>query len=60
MIKCLTIVDDATHEAVAVVPERAIGGEPLTRILDRLRFERGLPRVATQDAPLLSKVVPIC
>ncbi len=26
VIKCLMIVDDATHESVAVVPERAIGG----------------------------------
>ncbi len=25
-IKCLTIMDDATHEAVAIVPERAISG----------------------------------
>ena len=49
VIKCLTVVDDATHEAVAVVPERAIGGEPLTRILDQLWFERGLPRVIRTD-----------
>ena len=25
-IKCLTIVDDAMHESVAIVPERTIGG----------------------------------
>jgi putative transposase len=49
VIKCLTVVDDATHEAVAVVPERAIGGEMLTRILDRLGFERGLPRMIRTD-----------
>ena len=49
VIKCLTVVDDATHEAVAVIPERAIGGEQLTRILDRLWFERGLPRVIRTD-----------
>jgi len=49
VIKCLTVVDDATHEAVAVVPERAIGGELLTRILARLGFERGLPRVIRTD-----------
>ena len=49
VIKCLTVVDDATHEAVAVVPERAISGEPLTRILDRLWLERGLPRVIRTD-----------
>lgn len=28
-IKCLAIVDDATHEAIAVVPEHSIGGEHL-------------------------------
>jgi hypothetical protein len=28
---------------VAIVPERAIGGQPLTRILDRLAIHRGLP-----------------
>ena len=35
VIKCLTVVDDATHEAVAIVLERAIGGHALTCILDR-------------------------
>lgn len=41
VIKCLTIIDDATHEAVAIVPERAIGGVHLTRILDQLATTRG-------------------
>ena len=49
VIKCLTVVDDGTHEAVAVVPERAISGEVLTRILDRLWFERSLPRIIRTD-----------
>ena len=49
VIKSLTIVDDATHEAVAIVPERAIGGQMLTRILDRLSLSRGLPRVIRTD-----------
>jgi len=48
-IKCLTIVDDATHESVAIVPERAIGGQLLTRILDRLAVTRGLPQVIRTD-----------
>ncbi len=34
VVKCLTMVDDATHKAVAVLPERAISGEVLTRQLD--------------------------
>lgn len=48
-LKCLTIVDDATHESVAIVPERAIGGHHLTRILDRLGYQRGLPKVIRTD-----------
>jgi putative transposase len=49
VIKCLTVVDDATHEAVAIVPERAIGGEMLVRIMDRLCRERGYPQVIRTD-----------
>jgi len=49
VLKCLTIVDDATTEAVAVVPARSLGGIPVTRILDRLAAERGLPAVLRTD-----------
>lgn len=49
VIKSLTIVDDATHEAVAIVPERAISGMVLTRILDRLAVTRGLPQAIRTD-----------
>jgi transposase InsO family protein len=49
IIKCLTIVDDATHESVAVAPERAIGGLTVTRLLDRLASTRGLPRTIRTD-----------
>jgi transposase InsO family protein len=49
VIKCLTIVDDATHESVDIVPERAIGGLTVTRILDRLAMTRGLPRIIRTD-----------
>jgi putative transposase len=48
-VKCLTIVDDATHEAVAVEPERAIAGVTVTRILDRLAATRGLPQTIRTD-----------
>ena len=44
VIKCLSIVDDATHESVAIVPEPAIGGHSLTRIPDQLRAIRGRPK----------------
>lgn len=49
VIKSLTIVDDATHEAVAIVPERAIGGMQLTRVLDQLAKTRGLPKAIRTD-----------
>jgi transposase InsO family protein len=49
VLKCLTIVDDATHEAVAIVPERAISGYALTRMLDRLKHTRGLPQDIRTD-----------
>ena len=45
VVKCPTIVDGATTEAVAIVPARALGGLPVTRVLDRLAYERGLPRI---------------
>lgn len=49
VIKCLTVVDDGTHEAVAIVPERAISSHGVARILDRLALTRGLPRVIRTD-----------
>jgi len=48
-ITCLTIVDDATHESVAIVPERAISGQHVTRVLERLAATRGLPQVIRTD-----------
>ena len=48
-IKCLTIVDDSTHEMVAIVPEQAINGQYVTRILDHLAATRGLPQVIGTD-----------
>lgn len=49
VLKCLTVVDDATNESVALVVERAIGGEMLTRILDRICQERSYPQVIRTD-----------
>ena len=49
VIKALTVVDDATHEAVTIVPDTAISGAYLTRILDRLKHERSLPKVIRTD-----------
>jgi putative transposase len=48
-LKCLAIVDDATHEAVAVMPEHTIGGDHLTRIMDGICSQRGKPRMIRTD-----------
>ena len=48
-LKILGIVDDGTHEAVAVHPEHAIGGEHLVRVLERICASRGYPRIIRTD-----------
>lgn len=48
-MKCLVIVDDATHEPVAIDVERAISGHGVSRVLDRLALTRGLPKVLRTD-----------
>lgn len=48
-IKCLAIVDDATHEAVVIEVERAISGHGVVRVLNRLALSRGLPEVIRSD-----------
>ena len=49
VLKCLTVVDDATHEAVAVEVERAISGHGVARVMDRLALSRGLPKIIRSD-----------
>ena len=49
VIKCLTIVDDATHESVAIEVERSIWGHGVSHALDRLALSRGLPKVIRTD-----------
>ena len=48
-LKALVIVDDATHEAVAVLAEHSIGGERLTRMMDEVCSRRGRPAVIRTD-----------
>lgn len=48
-LKCLAIVADGTHESVAVTPQHAIGGRHLTRRLDLLVWQRGLPKIIRTD-----------
>jgi len=48
-LKCLTVVDDATQEAVTITPDRAISGAYVTRIMDGIKRSRGLPKVIRSD-----------
>ena len=48
-IKCLAIVDDATHEAVAVVPGHSMGGQQVVRNLEQIGAQRGYPKVIRTD-----------
>lgn len=48
-LKCLTIVDDATHEAIAVTPEHAMGGQYVVRVLEKLCAPRGYPKIIRTD-----------
>ena len=43
------IVDDATHEAVAIVPEHSMGGDHLVRVMDQVCSQRGRPGVIRTD-----------
>jgi transposase InsO family protein len=54
-IKCLTIVDDATHESVAIVPAHNLSGQQVVRILERIRLSRGYPQVIRTDNVLRTK-----
>jgi hypothetical protein len=59
MLKCLVIVDDATHECVAIVVEHTIGGDHLTRILDSICSLRGKPLVIRSDNVLRANATQI-
>ena len=48
-VKCLVVVDDATHEVVATVAEHSMGGDHLVRILDEIRAGRGKPGIIRTD-----------
>lgn len=48
-IKCLAVVDDASHECVALVPAYAMSGRQVTQVLDQLAETRGLPKIIRSD-----------
>jgi hypothetical protein len=51
------ITDDATHESVAIVPERTIGGDHLTRILNGICSQRGKPAVIRSDGRAFKQTI---
>ena len=48
-LKCLTVVDDFTHECVEIAADHGIGGRYVTRMLDRAAIFRGYPRAIRTD-----------
>ena len=48
-VKCLTIVDDFTKEAVDIVVDHGISGQYVTRVLDAAARFRELPRTIRTD-----------
>jgi putative transposase len=48
-LKCLTIVDDFTKEAIDIVVDYGISGQYVARVLDRAGQFRELPRVIRTD-----------
>lgn len=51
-LKCLTVADDFSHECVDIAVDYGIGGEYVTRLLDRAALFRGYPgAVRTDNGP---------
>ena len=51
-IKCLTAADDFSHECVDITADFGIGGDYVTRLLDRAATSRGyLEAVRTENGP---------
>lgn len=57
--RALNIVDDFSREAPAIEVDTSLGGKRVTRVLDRLKQQRGLPRqIRTDNGPeFISKAV---
>ncbi len=48
-IRVLTVLDDFTRESLATEVDTSLPGLRVTRVLDRLAIERGLPELITVD-----------
>ena len=51
-IRALTIVDDYTHESLAIEVDTSLSGARVTRVLDMLGEIRGLPKTLVMDNEL--------
>lgn len=50
--RALNVVDDHSREAPAIEVDTSLGGQRVTRVLDRLKVERGLPwQIRTDNGP---------
>lgn len=48
-VKCLTVADDFSHEAVDIAVDYGISGQYVTRLLDRAALFRGYPAAVRTD-----------
>lgn len=48
-LKCLTVADDFSHEAVEIAVDYGIGGQYVTRLLDQAALFRGYPAAVRTD-----------
>ena len=48
-VKTLTVVDDCSKEAVQIAVDTSIPALYVTRVLDQVKTERGLPKVIRTD-----------
>jgi putative transposase len=48
-LRALNVVDDFTREALAIEVDTSISGSRVTRVLDRIADERGLPKTIVMD-----------
>ena len=48
-IRTLNVIDDFTREALAIEVDTSISGSRVTRVLDRIADERGLPKTIVMD-----------
>jgi putative transposase len=48
-LKCLTVADDFSHECVDIAVDYGIGGQYVTRLLDRAAIFRGYPSAVRTD-----------